>query len=132
MNKAVSWVVVVAAIGGGYFWLSTAERKPPVITDVVVPEFSALAAQGEVVFQGTCAACHAANLAGTENGPPLVVKAYRTAMHSDFAISSAINNGVVAHHWRFGSMPPQDNIAPEEVEQVIAYIREMQAANGIE
>jgi len=132
MSKVVSWALVAAAIGGGYFWLSNAERKPPVIADVAVPEFSALAARGEVVFQDTCVACHGANLAGTENGPPLVVKAYRTAMHSDYAIGAAINNGVVAHHWRFGNMPPQDNIAPEDIEPVIAYIREMQVANGIE
>ena len=131
MNKALSWVLVLAAIGGGYYWLSNNPRKPPVITDVVIPEFSAIAAKGEVAFQGSCAACHGADLAGTENGPPLVVLSYRTAMHADYAISAAIKNGVVAHHWRFGGMPPQDGISEAEIPQIIAYIREVQAANGI-
>lgn len=131
MNKAVSWVLVVAAIGGGTYWLASNSRKPPVIADVVMPELSALAATGEVAFQGTCAACHGADLGGTENGPPLVVLVYRTAMHSDYAITSAIKNGVVAHHWRFGSMPPQGDIAETEIAGITAFIREVQAANGI-
>ena len=132
MNKVVSWVVVVAAIGGAYFWLSNAERKPAMIADVVVPEFSALAANGEVVFQGTCAACHGAKLTGTENGPPLIHVAYRPAMHADYAFTLAIKNGVVAHHWRFGNMQPQPDIAEADIDPIIIYIREMQRANGIE
>lgn len=132
MNKIVSWVLVAAAIGGGYYWLSNTERTPPVITNVKVPAFSPLATKGKAVFQGTCAACHGANLAGTQNGPPLIVPAYRPAMHSDFAISAAIKNGVVPHHWRFGPMPPQLGIADKDIPSVIAYIREMQAANGVQ
>ena len=131
MNKALSWVLVGAAIGGGYYFLANTPPTPIVIPAVVMPALTPLAAMGEPVFQGTCAACHGADLAGTDNGPPLVVATYRTAMHADFAIASAIKNGVTAHHWRFGSMPPQADIAEEDIPQITAYIREVQAANGI-
>ncbi len=131
MNKAISWVLVVAAIGGAYFFLSKAKRTPPVITNIIVPEFSPQAALGEVVFQGSCAACHGANLAGTESGPPLVAMVYRPAIHSDYAIVSAIKNGVVPHHWPLDAMPPQEGISEAETGQIVAYIREMQRANGI-
>lgn len=131
MKKLASWVLVIAAIGGGYYWLSNTPRTTLVVADVVVPEYSPLAAKGEAVFEGTCAACHGVNMVGTENGPPLLVQVYRPSIHADFAIMSAIKNGVAAHHGRFPSMPPQDNIAEEEVAELTAYIRELQAANGI-
>ena len=131
MNKAISWAVVLVAIGGGYIWLSNTPRRPLVIADVVVPEFSPRAAQGEAVFQGTCAACHGVNMVGTANGPPLLSPVYRPASHADYAITRAIKNGVAAHHGRFASMPPQPDIAEADIVPLIAYIREMQRANGI-
>ena len=111
------------AIGGGYYFLANNIRQPKVVAIVVVPVFSEAAAKGEAVFQGTCAACHGVTLTGTDLGPPLIYPAY--------AITSAIKYGVVQHHWQFGPMPPQDSIAENEIELIIAYIREMQAANGI-
>ena len=131
MKKLASWGLVIAAIGGGYYWLSTAPRTLQVVADVVLPEYSPLAARGEAVFEGTCAACHGVNMMGTENGPSLLVQVYRPSIHADFAIMSAIKNGVAAHHGRFPSMPPQDDITGDQVAELTAYIRELQAANGI-
>lgn len=131
MNKALSWVLVIAAMGGGYGWLSSRPAKVPVTINVVQPELSPEAQRGEAVFQGTCAACHGVELTGTESGPPLIHVAYRPAFHADYAITLAIKNGVVAHHWRFGNMPPQPDIAEADIEPVISYIREMQQANGV-
>lgn len=124
-------MAVIAAIGAGYYFLSNNIRQPKVLETIVVPVFSEAAAQGEAVFQGTCAACHGVELTGTELGPPLIYPAYRPVFHSDYAITSAIKYGVVQHHWQFGSMPPQGDIAEGEIGLLIAYIREMQAANGI-
>jgi len=131
VNKWVSRVAVMAAIGGGYYFLSNNIRQPKVVGVVAVPAFSEAGAQGEAVFQGTCAACHGVELTGTELGPPLIYPAYRPVFHSDYAITSAIKYGVVQHHWQFGSMRPQSDIAAGEIALLIAYIREMQAANGI-
>lgn len=132
MKPLTKWVLVIVGMGGGYFLLSGGPPAPPQISDLVVPELSAAARKGKALFQGSCAACHGADLTGTESGPPLLSLVYRPAMHADFAIRAAITNGVVPHHWRFGPMPPQAGIADEEISQLIAYIREMQRANGIE
>ncbi len=130
MNKIISLVIIAVAATGGYFWLS---QKPEAAAglEVVMPELTVLAAEGEVVFQGTCAACHGANLTGTEQGPPLLHPYYRPNHHSDYAIVSAVQNGVAPHHWQFGPMPAQTHITDDELVRVIAYIREVQKANGI-
>ena len=44
----------------------------------------------------------------------------------------AVHNGVRAHHWRFGDMPPVDGVGDEQIETIIAYVRTLQRANGIE
>ena len=100
MKKWASRVAVMAAIGGGYYFLSNNIRTPKIVEKVVVPAFSEVAAQGEAVFQGTCATCHGVELTGTVLGPPLIYPAYRPAFHSDYAITSAVKYGVVQHHWQ--------------------------------
>ena len=46
------------------------------------------------------------------------------------AFLMAAQNGVRAHHWRFGNMPPQQ-VTRGEVARIVTYIRELQQANGI-
>jgi len=131
MNKLLTWALVIAGIGGGYVLLSNIPREPQRVEGVLIPDLTAQAALGEAVFQGTCAACHGVKLEGTDSGPPLVLPVYRPAMHADFAFTLAIQNGVVAHHWGFGNMPPQEAIAAEDISRIIAYVREVQRANGV-
>ena len=40
-------------------------------------------------------------------------------------------NGVIAHHWDFGDMPPVAGVSGAEVTQIIAYIRDLQREGGI-
>ena len=79
-----------------------------------------------------CAACHGANAAG-QNGvaPPLVHKIYEPSHHGDAAFLLAAKQGVRAHHWKFGNMPPVEGVTPGDVKMVVAYVRELQRANGI-
>jgi len=42
-----------------------------------------------------------------------------------------VRNGVRAHHWKFGSMPPVDGITDAEDGTIVAYVRALQRANGI-
>lgn len=65
-------------------------------------------------------------------GPPLVHKIYEPSHHGDAAFQVAAAQGVRAHHWRFGNMPPQDGVTAGDVTAIIAYVRELQRANGIE
>ena len=98
---------------------------------VTVPDLSENAQVGERTFNANCALCHGPNASGTGLGPPLVHKIYEPGHHQDFTIQSAVRNGVPAHHWPFGNMPPVPAVAEEDIPDIICYIRELQRANGI-
>lgn len=100
--------------------------------EVVVPEtLSAAASLGKKAFDGNCAECHGANASGTDKGPPLVHDYYNPGHHSDGAFYAAVANGTRQHHWRFGNMPPQPQVSEDQTRMIIAYVRELQRANGI-
>lgn len=102
------------------------------IVEVVVPELSARGERGETLFKANCASCHGLNAAGQEGvAPPLVHKIYEPSHHGDASFILAAQNGVRAHHWPFGNMPPIENVSRAEVEHITAYVRELQRANGI-
>jgi cytochrome c5 len=102
------------------------------LAEVRVPDLSAAAEQGRAVFEANCAACHGQNAAGVEGkGPPLVHIIYEPNHHGDQAFRLAAVQGVRSHHWRFGDMPPVPGVVPADVERIIAYVRELQRANGI-
>ncbi len=103
----------------------------PSSQSIVVPELSPAALSGETAFNASCATCHGTNAAGTDQGPPLIHPFYPTKRHADFAFVMAVKSGVRSHHWRFGSMPPVEGVSDAEIQSIITYIREIQAANGI-
>ena len=87
---------------------------------------------GKRGFDAVCAACHGENAAGRDGmGPPLVHKIYEPSHHGDMSFEMAVQNGVRAHHWSFGDMPPQDGLTRADVIDIVAYVRELQRANGI-
>lgn len=98
---------------------------------IIVPSFSQAALSGEQFFNQFCSACHGKNAAGTNQGPPLLHQLYVPGHHGDASIRSAALNGVTAHHWRFGNMPPVEGIQEEHIGWITKYLRELQAANGI-
>ena len=99
---------------------------------VVVPELSQIAQQGRVNYDQSCAICHGINVAGTDKGPPLIHSLYRPGHHPDQAFLTATLNGVVAHHWKYGNMPPvPGGVSEAKMRWIIKYIREMQVANGV-
>jgi mono/diheme cytochrome c family protein len=86
---------------------------------------------GETKFSAHCAACHGPRAVGTAQGPPLVHKIYEPSHHADVAFQRAALNGVRAHHWDFGNMPKIEGVSPEDVDQIIKYIRWLQRQAGI-
>lgn len=86
---------------------------------------------GETKFKANCMACHGAGGTGTSQGPPLVHKIYEPNHHGDAAFQRAAANGVKAHHWEFGNMPRIDSVTPDDVDQVIKYVRWLQKTAGI-
>ena len=103
----------------------------PTIIKVSVPTLSAKAAVGKTAYDDNCAGCHGTNGAGSDQGPPLIHDTYNPGHHADEAFYRAVRQGVPRHHWLFGDMPPQPQVAATEVTDIIRYVRELQQANGI-
>jgi mono/diheme cytochrome c family protein len=90
-----------------------------------------LVARGDEIFQANCAACHGADLRGTETGPSLLNEIYAPDHHPDASFYAAVANGVQPHHWDFGPMPPQPALNEDDVRAIIAYVRSEQENAGI-
>jgi cytochrome c len=83
------------------------------------------------VWEANCAACHGPQGEGTTVGPPLVHETYEPGHHGDESFRRAMQQGSIAHHWGFGDMPPQPQLADDEIDAVIAYVRGLQREAGI-
>lgn len=98
----------------------------------IAPQDSELVSKGADIFQSSCAACHGADLRGTNSGPSLLSIVYEPAHHGDAAFLVAIQVGVRSHHWDFGDMAPIEGLSEQDIEAVIAYVRENQRVEGFE
>lgn len=117
---------------------STAAATPQPVDEVQVvlrqlaakapPEF----AEGKDLFEQNCSQCHGPAADGSASGPPLVHKIYEPSHHADAAFILAARNGVRAHHWRFGDMPPVEGVTDAVVLEIVAYVRWLQRQVGIE
>lgn len=87
--------------------------------------------RGEALFADNCAQCHGPQGDGTEAGPPLVHEIYEPGHHPDEAFQRAVAEGAPAHHWNFGDMAPIQRLDRDEVEDIVAYVRELQREAGI-
>lgn len=122
-SHAVMAIGVAAAIALG--------AAPGSAQDVAVPELSAEARRGGMLFMGKCASCHGFYAEGSEEGPPLLHDYYRPGHHSDRSFWQAVRKGSRQHHWSFGDMRPVEGVADADIPPIIRYVREMQEANGI-
>jgi mono/diheme cytochrome c family protein len=93
--------------------------------------FVADAAQGAALFQQHCAGCHGGDLAGSRQGPPLLHAIYRADHHADLAFYLAVANGVRAHHWSFGDMPPLPSVTPTQAGHIVGFVRARQRQAGL-
>jgi mono/diheme cytochrome c family protein len=125
-----SWVVVVLAS----VLLTTAacsDESGSGDGDVAAGRESA-GARGSEVYVRQCAACHGAELQGSDGGPSLLSIVYEPGHHPDRAFRSAIVNGSPQHHWAFGPMPPIEGLTEQDVDAVIAFIRTEQQRRGFQ
>jgi cytochrome c len=130
-------IAAIVLVGAGLVWASTPNNHDrgehgKTENGIKIPAFTEVAQEGKKLFDGNCAACHGKSATGTQNGPPLLHKIYEPSHHGDASFQRAAKNGVRAHHWPFGNMPPVTGITKTEVKRIIAYVRELQRANGIQ
>lgn len=139
----------VAALAVAVLFLATAcpsdEATPdPTVTPTAAPTTEATptpdaptaprfsGTDGRELYGQACTACHGQALEGTNAGPTFLDRIYVPSHHADIAFIFAVERGVRAHHWNFGNMPPVEGLEHEQVLAIIAFIREQQAAAGIE
>ncbi|HSJ24269.1 MAG TPA: c-type cytochrome [Longimicrobiales bacterium] len=89
-------------------------------------------ADGAALYETWCQACHGPQATGTDQGPPLVHPVYRTRHHGDAAFQLAVSQGVRAHHFRFGDMPPIPGPDDDDVAAITRYVRWLQSEAGID
>ena len=125
--RTMGWIMRAGLFGLLPLWAAcgqgVATQEPP----PVPAEFR----NGEAAFNARCALCHGDRAGGTAQGPPLVHKIYEPNHHGDAAFLRAAANGVRAHHWNFGEMPRIEGVTPDEVQQIIRYVRWLQRQAGI-
>ena len=139
LRRGAVLLVLAAVIGIAGYWYSDeghvgeADGGGPPIAAVSVPEtLSARARAGQTSYDASCASCHGRHAAGQDGvAPPLVHVIYEPGHHGDESFQRAVARGVRAHHWRFGDMPPVEGLTRREVAGIVAYVRELQRANGI-
>lgn len=124
--------LAVAATAG---WMIVSSQRDdasePGLASLTLPALTPEQEDGRALFEANCAACHGVNAAGSDQGPPLVHRIYEPSHHGDMAFVLAAKQGVRAHHWRFGNMPAVAGVNDEEVLLILAYVRALQRANGI-
>lgn len=131
ISGAVVAVAVAAYLGSGQGPEEAGQGAP--LVAVTVPELTSTERAGEAAYDAKCASCHGADAAGQDGvAPPLVHRIYEPGHHGDQAFLVAAQLGVRAHHWSFGNMPPVEGVTTEEVGLIVAYVRALQRANGIE
>ena len=96
------------------------------------PDYVADSTRGAELFARRCAECHGVNAQGSKNGPPLVSPVYRPEHHANLAFHWAVRDGVRQHHWKFGDMPAQKDVTPEEAADIVGWVRLRQREAGIE
>jgi mono/diheme cytochrome c family protein len=91
-----------------------------------------LVSKGAALYAASCAECHGADLRGTENGPSHLSAVYQPSHHADGAFQLAVVRGSPAHHWDFGPMLPVAGLSSNDVEAIVAFVREQQRVQGFE
>ena len=134
MRKAwIAGVVVAAVAVAGMLYILRPASESAAHVRVVDPQaLSVDAEKGAAKFAANCASCHGERAAGSDRGPPLVHKYYEPSHHGDRSFLAAVRNGVRQHHWTYGDMPPQPGVTNADVAKIVAYVRELQRANGIQ
>ena len=145
MKWAAIFFALVAAAAAGWYIMQTNISRTGSQTGESIPlpagalatvklpaSFTEQEQIGGRAYDAVCAACHGPNGQGRDGvAPPLVHKIYEPSHHSDMAFVLAAQNGVRAHHWKFGNMPAVEGVTRSDILAIVTYIRALQRANGI-
>lgn len=128
-SSQILWVSFLVLVFGTTQACSQSGVEP--VSTGTVASAPAELRDGEQKFNANCSTCHGIGGVGTNQGPPFVHKVYEPNHHGDAAFQQAAAKGVKAHHWQFGDMPKIDAVKPEDVDQIVKYVRWLQKQAGI-
>jgi cytochrome c len=143
MNKLALLFAAVAVAAGAWYVMqpkldqTNITAAPPLAAGAMVmvsfpAQLTEQEQMGNRAYDAVCAACHGTNAQGQEGvAPPLVHRIYEPNHHGDMAFVLAAQNGVRAHHWTFGDMPPVEGVTKADVLNIVTYVRALQRENGI-
>jgi hypothetical protein len=120
---------IISLLGFTVFTSVTTSAEKKVTKAPAVPFQYGLGVQS---FQALCSECHGEWAEGSDKGPTLLHPYYKPSHHSDDAFYRAASQGVGAHHWNFGNMPPVKGATPKDIQPIILFIRWLQRENGIQ
>ena len=96
------------------------------------PSGDTSAARGAEVYERYCASCHGSDLRGDPTGPTLLTELYAPEVFTDEAFRRSITAGAPQQHWGFGPMPMVGGVRGSDIDAVLAFVREQQAAGPLE
>jgi len=133
LSNLPKYLVILFLAGGVFIVVGqfTGKSDKTGALEINIPELSAIAVEGQKLFEENCLSCHGKNATGSEQGPPLINDIYRPNHHGDQSFVLAAVRGVRAHHWQFGNMPPLPQVNETKMLKIVRYVRELQRANGI-
>lgn len=124
MNRRIIFISLLTA----FLWVGCSESKSS--PSGPAPKAPAELAKGGAL-QHPLRAMPWRRSQGDEPGPTFLSKIYEPSHHGDAAFQMAPQRGVRAHHWNFGDMPKIEAVQPEEVNEIIRYVRWLQKEAGI-
>jgi len=127
MKKCIGAILVVLSIsilGSTFIFAQEPVKKEP---PSVPPQFKI----GKLLYGKSCSSCHGVDFKGTEQGPPFLHRVYLPGHQGDGSFFLAAKRGVRAHHWKFGNMPPVEDINKDMTSAIIKYIRHVQKSAGL-
>ncbi|MBL4748903.1 MAG: cytochrome c [Magnetovibrio sp.] len=99
----------------------------------IIPELSAKATHGRELINAQCADCHGVDGTGhSTKGPPLLHPMYREEIFPDFHFKRVLREGRPQNNWRFGPMPAQPQLSDADMVDIIAFVREVHTATGVQ
>ena len=110
---------------------TAAAQKGALFPKAVEPQLTADLGVGKTNYEARCAQCHGKTARGSDRGPTFISRIYHPGHHGDAAFLIAPRQGVRAHHWRFGDMPPVPGVSDAELQSILRYVRAVQRANGV-
>jgi len=134
VKAPVKWMALVMGtlvlLTVGTMWN---REKISIKASPIIPELSASAANGRVLINAQCAECHGVDGTGySKKGPPMLHPRYREEVYPDHHFKRVLIEGRPQKNWRFGPMPAQPQLSDSDMNDIIAFVREVHDATGVE